>query len=107
MARSPLHAGGHGWHRLLRREKSTDVILKAALEQVELAVEAAHVIIFVVNVQEGVVALDREASDRLRCCGKPVLVAVNKVDSDRLQARRWSLRSWVSSGSFPSRQFTA
>ncbi len=78
-----VDTGGIG---LLRREKATDVILKAALEQVELAVEAAHVIIFVVNVQEGVVALDREAADRLRRCGKPVLVAVNKVDSDRLQA---------------------
>jgi len=36
------------------------VIAKAALEQVELAIEAANVIILVVNVQEGAVPLDKE-----------------------------------------------
>ncbi len=77
-----VDTGGIG---LLHREKATDVITKAALEQVELAIEAAQVILLVVNVQEGVVALDREAADRLRRCGKPVLVAVNKVDSERFQ----------------------
>lgn len=78
-----VDTGGIG---LLRREKATDVIARAALEQVELAIEAAHVIVFVVNVQEGVVPLDREAADRLRRSGKPVLVAVNKVDAERFQA---------------------
>src|SRR5439155_949718 len=75
-----VDTGGIG---LLRGEKATDVIVKAALEQVELAIEAANVIILVVNVQEGVVPLDREAAQRLRRSGKPVLVAVNKVDTDR------------------------
>src|SRR5438552_1024282 len=75
-----VDTGGIG---LLRREKATDVIVKAALEQVELAIEAANVIILVVNVQEGVVPLDREAAARLRRSGKPVLVAVNKVDTGR------------------------
>lgn len=77
-----VDTGGIG---LLRRERATDVITRAALEQVELAIEAAHVIVLVVNVQEGIVPLDREAADRLRQSGKSVLVAVNKVDSDRLQ----------------------
>jgi GTP-binding protein len=77
-----VDTGGIG---LLRREKATDVIVKAALEQVELAIEAANIIIFVVNVQEGVVPLDREAAARLRRSGKPVLVAVNKVDTDRAE----------------------
>jgi len=39
----------------------------------------------VVNVQEGVVPLDREAAARLRASGKPVLVAVNKVDTHRAE----------------------
>lgn len=78
-----VDTGGIG---LLRREKATDTITKAALEQVELAIEAANVIVFVVNVQEGVVPLDREAAERLRRSGKPVLVAVNKVDAERFQA---------------------
>jgi GTP-binding protein len=75
-----VDTGGIG---LLRREKAHDVIIAAALEQVELAIEAADVIILVVNVQEGVVPLDREAAARLRGSGKPILVAVNKVDTHR------------------------
>ena len=78
-----VDTGGIG---LLRREKATDVIVKAALEQVELAIEAANVIVLVVNVQEGVVPLDREVAQRLRKSGKPVLVAVNKVDTHRVEA---------------------
>ncbi len=78
-----VDTGGIG---LLRREKSDDVIVKAALEQVELAIEAADVIILVVNVQEGVVPLDREAAARLRTSGKPVLVAINKVDTSRVES---------------------
>jgi GTP-binding protein len=75
-----VDTGGIG---LLRREKSDDVIIKAALEQVELAIEAANAIIFVVNVQEGIVPLDREVAEKLRRSGKPVLVAANKVDTFR------------------------
>jgi GTP-binding protein len=77
-----VDTGGIG---LLRREKSDDVIIKAALEQVELAIEAANTIILVVNVQEGVVPLDREVAERLRRSGKTILVAVNKVDTFRAE----------------------
>jgi GTP-binding protein len=77
-----VDTGGIG---LLRREKSADVIVKAAVEQVDLAIEAANVIILVVNVQEGIVPLDREVAQRLRKSGKPVLVAVNKVDTERVE----------------------
>jgi GTPase len=77
-----VDTGGIG---LLRREKSDDVIVKAALAQVELAIEAASVIILVVNVQEGIVPLDRETAARLRHSGKLVLVAVNKVDTHRTE----------------------
>src|SRR2546428_11011884 len=75
-----VDTGGIG---LLRREKADDIIVRAALEQVQIAIEAANVIILVVNVQEGVVPLDREAAARLRHSGKPVLVAANKVDTSR------------------------
>lgn len=73
-----VDTGGIG---LLRREKSSDVIVKAAIEQVTLALEAASAIILVVNVQEGIAPLDREVAQRLRQSGKPVVVAVNKVDT--------------------------
>ena len=79
-----VDTGGIG---LLRREKSTDIIVKATVGQVELAIEAANVILLVVNVQEGIVPLDREVAQRLRLCGKPVLVAVNKVDTFRVEAQ--------------------
>lgn len=78
-----VDTGGIG---LLRREKSNDVIVKAAIDQVNLAIEAADVIILVVNVQEGIVPLDREVAQRLRQGGKTVLVAVNKVDEFRAEA---------------------
>jgi GTP-binding protein len=77
-----VDTGGIG---LLRREKSDDVIVKAALEQVEIAIEAASAIILVVNVQDGIVPLDREVAQKLRGSAKPILVAVNKVDTHRLE----------------------
>ena len=78
-----VDTGGIG---LLRREKADGVIAKAALEQVEIAIEAAGVIILVVNVQDGVSPLDREVAQRLRRGSKQVLVAVNKVDTHRAEA---------------------
>src|SRR5512136_1282934 len=46
-----IDTGGLG---LLRGEKVDDVVVRATVEQVGLALEAAHAIILVVNVQEGV-----------------------------------------------------
>jgi len=77
-----VDTGGIG---LLRGEKANDVIVRAALEQVELAIESAHVILLVVNAQEGIVPLDREVAERLRRSGKPILVAANKVDTSRTE----------------------
>jgi GTP-binding protein len=76
-----VDTGGIG---LLRREKSEDVIIKAAIEQVDLAIESANAIILVVNVQEGIAPLDEEVAKRLRRAQRPVLVAVNKVDTERV-----------------------
>jgi GTP-binding protein len=77
-----VDTGGIG---LLRGEKAGDVIVQAAVEQVELAIESALVIILVVNVQEGIAPLDREVAEKLHRSGKPVLVAVNKVDTERAE----------------------
>src|SRR5438552_2974405 len=78
-----VDTGGIG---LLRGERAQDVITRAAFDQVQLAIDSASAIILVVNVQEGVVALDREVAVRLRRSGKPVVVAVNKVDSSLADA---------------------
>jgi GTPase len=78
-----VDTGGIG---LLRGEKTGDVIVEAAMQQVGLAIEAADVIILVVNIRDGVTPLDREVADRLRRSEKPILVAVNKVDHEGLEA---------------------
>jgi len=78
-----VDTGGIG---LLRGEKAADVIAEAALEQVQIAIDAANVIILVVNVREGVVPLDGEVAQRLRVCGKPVLIAANKADTPKAEA---------------------
>ena len=77
-----VDTGGIG---LLRREKSQDAIISAAVQQVDLAIESANVIVLVVNVQEGIMPLDQEVAMRLRKCGKPVVVAVNKVDTSKAE----------------------
>lgn len=78
-----VDTGGIG---LLRREKADDVITAAALQQVDLAIEAADVILFVVNVQEGIVPLDQEVAKKLRTIQKPVIVVVNKADNHQATA---------------------
>ena len=78
-----VDTGGIG---LLRGEKADDVITRAAFDQVQIAIDSANVIVLVVNVQEGIVPLDREVSQRLRQSGKPVLVAVNKVDTAKAES---------------------
>ena len=99
-----VDTGGIG---LLRREKAGDVIIKAAMEQVDLAIEAANVIILVVNVQEGIVPLDREVAEKLRRSGKPVLVAVNKVDTSRAEKARTNSPSSALTKFSRSARFTA
>jgi GTP-binding protein len=54
--------------------------LKANRKQVELAIEA-DVIIFVVDVEEGITPMDDAVARLLRKVTKPVLLAVNKVDN--------------------------
>jgi GTP-binding protein len=65
---------------LLRGEKTDDDVVRATVEQVDLALAAAHAILLVVDAQEGIVPLDREVAQRLRRASKPVLVVANKVD---------------------------
>ncbi|MBQ3225934.1 MAG: ribosome biogenesis GTPase Der [Clostridia bacterium] len=61
--------------------KNDDVILKGMRLQAELAIDHADVIIFMVNVGDGLVAADSDVATMLRKSGKPVVVAVNKVDN--------------------------
>ena len=58
-----------------------DQILTRILEQAAIAIEEAHVIIFVTDSRAGLTMEDREASDFLRRSGKPVVLCVNKMDN--------------------------
>jgi GTP-binding protein len=49
--------------------------------QIEAAIAQADVIIFMVDVKAGAIASDEEIADMLRATSKPVVLAVNKVDS--------------------------
>lgn len=60
---------------------SQDIILSQMREQAEIAIETADVIIFIVDVRQGLVDADSKVADMLRKSKKPVVLAVNKVDS--------------------------
>tara|TARA_B110000858_G_scaffold24319_1_gene24705 strand:- start:3218 stop:4522 length:1305 start_codon:yes stop_codon:yes gene_type:complete len=60
---------------------SDDVFEKEIDKQVELAIEEADAIIFMVEVETGVTGMDEEVAHLLRRSRKPVFLAVNKVDN--------------------------
>jgi len=60
---------------------SDDVFEGEIRKQVELAIDEADVIIFVVDVEEGITPMDDAVAKMLRKVTKPVLLAVNKVDN--------------------------
>lgn len=60
---------------------SSDVILSQMREQAQIAMDTADVIIFIVDVKQGLVDADAKVADMLRRSKKPVVLAVNKVDS--------------------------
>lgn len=60
---------------------SNDVILSQMREQAEIAIATADVIIFIVDVRQGLVDSDSKVADMLRKSKKPLVLAVNKVDS--------------------------
>lgn len=75
-------------------QHSDDVFEAAIRDQVDIAIEEASVILFVVDVTTGITDLDDEIADKLRKGGKKVLLVVNKVDNnERMLAANefWSL----------------
>ncbi len=61
-----------------RDDLATDVEI-----QINAAIAGADVVVFLVDVQEGAAALDRQAADLLRKSGKPLVFAANKVDHEK------------------------
>lgn len=61
--------------------ESKDIILSQMREQAQIAIDTADVIMFLTDVRQGLVDADSKVADMLRRSGKPVVLAVNKVDS--------------------------
>lgn len=60
---------------------SKDIILSQMRAQAQIAIETADVIVFLVDVKDGLVDSDAKVADMLRRSHKPVILVVNKVDS--------------------------
>ena len=61
--------------------KTDDVIVSQMRNQAMLAMDMAHVILFVVDGKSGLTAADKEVAQLLRKTKKPVILVVNKIDS--------------------------
>ena len=59
---------------------SKDIILSQMREQAQIAIDTADVILFMVDVKQGLVDADSKVADMLRRSHKPVVLVVNKVD---------------------------
>ena len=77
-----LDTGGIG----MELEMTPKKIATAAEEQVEFAIQAASVILFLVDVRTGTTSLDEIVAEKLRRYGKHVLLVVNKVDLEENEA---------------------
>ena len=60
--------------------KSEDTILQQMRTQAEIAIASADVIVFMCDIRAGLLADDRDIAIMLKKSGKPIVVAVNKVD---------------------------
>ena len=63
---------------------SDDIFEEEIRKQVYLAIEEADVILFMVDVTEGISSMDKDVADILRKSNKPVVVACNKTDNSAL-----------------------
>ncbi|MGI6126444.1 MAG: ribosome biogenesis GTPase Der [Planifilum sp.] len=70
-----------------------DVFVEHVRHQVELAVDEADVIVFVVDGREGLMPSDEEVATWLHRSSKPVVVAVNKADNRRLREEMYEFYS--------------
>ncbi len=65
---------------------SDDVFEAEIDKQVELAIDEADAILFMVDVETGITGMDEDVANLLRRVDKPVLLVVNKVDNNKRAA---------------------
>ena len=81
-------------------EDSDDIFQKEIDKQVNLAIEEADAIIFMVDVADGVTGMDQTIAELLRRSHKPIFLAINKVDNalrikTRLNFMRLDLKHFI------------
>lgn len=69
-------------------ENPIDPVVRKMQDQVRLALDEAHVIVFLLDGQQEITRVDQELCDELFKYGKPVIVAVNKLDNPTLEQNR-------------------
>jgi GTP-binding protein len=65
---------------------SQDELLQQMKYQAEIAIETADVILFITDGKEGITSTDRDVADLLRKSEKPIVLAVNKIDTQEEEA---------------------
>ena len=60
--------------------RTDNQILAFMRSQAQIAIDNATVIVFLCDIKTGMTASDQEVASMLQRCGKPVILAVNKVD---------------------------
>ena len=79
-----VDTGGLG---LMDEKAGGDAFEAHIRDQVKIAIEDAAVLVFVVDITAGLAPLDSEVARLLHESGKPVLIAANKADHDRIDAQ--------------------
>ena len=64
--------------------RTDNQILAYMRSQAQIAIDNATVIVFLCDIKTGMTASDQEVASMLQRCGKPVILAVNKVDQGRI-----------------------
>lgn len=67
--------------------KDSDNLTEQVEDQIQVAVDSAQVVLFVVDCRDGPVPLDQEVARRLRYVAAPVILVVNKVDAPSLESQ--------------------
>jgi GTP-binding protein len=73
--------------------EDSDQLTEHVESQIDFAVAAAAVVLFVVDAREGVLTLDRHVARRLRRQDRPVLLVANKIDQARQVSETGELHS--------------
>lgn len=69
-------------------ENPIDSILQKMQSQIETALQQARVVVFVVDGQNELTRVDYEVRDHLLTLNKPIVLAVNKLDNDKLELNK-------------------